>query len=247
MKIHRHRPENGNVLVFILITVILFVALSYAISYTTRAPTDTITEERSGIVTSEILEFSSAIEQAIKRMNTIKGTRETQISFENAVTATSYVNGNARGDQDKVFHFSGGNISYLKPHPDWLDDTHSAEDRYGEWGFTGNTCIPGVGDGTTNTCNASGDDEELIMVLSYIKRSICEAINGRLDVNGGAIPDDAGDAWDSTANFPFNGDFDDGEVISEVAADGGAFKAMRIGCFEGDASQYHFFRVLIRR
>ena len=86
--------ECGNVLFYILIAVALIAALSYAVTTTSRGGgTADISQEKAGLAASEILEYSNNIASAAAQLN-LRGCRDTEISFDNTLSATDYSNTN---------------------------------------------------------------------------------------------------------------------------------------------------------
>lgn len=76
--------ESGGVLLWILIAVALFAALSYAISGSSRGSQGMVSEERARLIAMEIFGFAQRVEHAVNRL-LLSGCSETEISFGNDV------------------------------------------------------------------------------------------------------------------------------------------------------------------
>ena len=73
--------EKGSVIFIILIAIILFAALGYAVSNMMRGPSN-IGNETAGIYASEILTYAQSVREAVHMMRISNGCDDSQISFE---------------------------------------------------------------------------------------------------------------------------------------------------------------------
>lgn len=210
-----------------------------------------ISSETAQLMASEILDYSRTIHQTIRQMQ-IDGCDETQINFENSVL-TAYSNPNAPVDDScNIFSTSGGGLRYVEPRTEWLDSTHSAEKHYGEWFFTGNSCVARIGTGGTGGCATLDSQLDLMVMLPYLKQSVCKAINENLAYNFSTQnpPVDDNTLWVDDAYFM--GDYPSGFGKTNVgdlpAAD---IPEKMVLCLEGDSypvtGTYHFYQILIPR
>ena len=105
------RNEKGNVLLLILVAIILFAALSYAITRTGNVGQDGGIEQLR-IDTSQFLQYGTALSQAIKRLKTINGCMDDQINFDNSISpAGRYANPKAPIDgKCNVFTSQGAGV-----------------------------------------------------------------------------------------------------------------------------------------
>ncbi len=112
--------DGGNVLFLILIAVALFAALSYAVTQSSRSGGNA-DREKLKTAASEIIQYGTAMEQAITRMRVINKTTPDQLSFENeawksgngTVLYAAGYNVNSRGTIDQLFHPDGGGLTPL--------------------------------------------------------------------------------------------------------------------------------------
>lgn len=244
-KTPRH-AERGNVLFYILVAVALLAALSFAVAQSGRGNVQQLSEERARLFASEIIEYADNIAKAVAQTR-LRGYADTEISFENSAV-TGYTNGNCTDDVCKIFHPSGGGLTYLAPSDEWLDSTHSAELHYGELYFHG----------TAHIVNIGTDSDDLILFVPYLNQSVCIAINQLLDITPttDAVPSEVNGPF--AENIKFNGSFGSA-VDRKVSGDGTTgetdiLHAKTAGCTEasGTASTpatgtYHFFKALVAR
>lgn len=167
--------QNGNAIVMILIAVALFAALSYAFTYASRTSTSFISDEEAKAYANQIIAYGNEVKSAVKRLQ-LRGCSDTQISFENSVV-TGYTNPNAPTDKScHVFDIAGGGLNFIKISENILDNSYSANTSYGIFNTTGDVRILNVG---TSLNGPTGN--ELIGVVSFINKNICQAINKNLD------------------------------------------------------------------
>lgn len=249
---HNRHGERGNVLIIIFIAIALFAALSFAVSDMMRGGSpNSISKETAKLAADEIVDYARTVRQAVQNIRISNGCEDTQISFEKAPfdgSDAGYVNASAPSDNScHVFNLSGGSINYFIPDTDWLDGSLSAGTLYGEWYVPDGVCIQGIGNGT-GTCQSDGiDNEDIVLVLPYLKQEICVQINEKLGLSSGsaAPPTETNDAWPVTYD-KFTGPFTEDKIFS------GHNNAIA-GCFEGDtgrvpnAGSYHFYQVIVPR
>lgn len=241
--------EKGNVLIYILIAVVLIAALSYAVASSNRSSGNGLDTERLRMAATEILEYTNVVSNAVTQLR-LRGCTDTQISFENTVSATNYSNGNApANDSCDVFSVAGGGVHYLAPRPIWLDSTYGSASYYSELFFSGTSCVTDVGPLYGNCTTAAPASLELIMYIPYITRDICIELNRVLKVGpaGNAPPVDSNHAW-ATTNPNFRGSYTSAISLYDTA--NGYLRGKTAGCFEGQTTPnggFHFYKVLIAR
>lgn len=220
--------QRGNAFFFVLLGVVMFAALAFTVSRGLRSDTTSqMTGQKASLAASDILAYAQKMERGINRIRR-RSVSENDISFANAVVA-GYEHSPAQPDKHKLFHPSGGNISWQSPQENANDGS--------PWHFTGESCIAAVGTGDTS-CDSNGDpDEDLLAVLPNLAQGICTEINKKLGITG--IPANAGSGY---STVPFTGTYSDGTLIDNM--DG-----LKAGCFNGGASQpgFHFYQVLLAR
>lgn len=225
--------ERGNVFVIILVGVALFAALAFTISRSMRSTTTTqMTERELLLAASEIIEYAQKIGRAVDRVRR-KGCSETQISFENDI-AGGYTPGAAPPPKCEVFSNAGGGISWQSP--------AQGVNNGSEWVITGGNRIKNIGDDAIR---------DLIIVLPYVDKDLCDTINERLGVSLSTMP--PVDTVNSDITTQFTGTFGSGSPV--IGGTGGAgtpnFENISTVCYEGDntpaSGTYHFYHVLLAR
>lgn len=237
--------EQGSAIFYILICVALFAALSYAVANMMRSGANSTDQEQTMLATGDILHFATSLRTAIQQMR-IGGVADTEVSFENNIV-TGYDNPNCTLPRTDcfVFHPRGGGISYAAPRKEWLDSDHATKPGYGQWYIPEKTCVEGAGAESGNCAGDGVDNEDLVVILPWIKEDICLAINSKMSVGapGAAPPADADGAW-SASNGKFRGVFSDtGSDTDNARLDAGG---ARSGCIAVDGG-FAYFSVLLAR
>ena len=256
----------GNVLFMILIAVVLFAALSYAVMQSDRGGVNNLDGETVKLRASYLLQYATSVENAIMRLRisnrcTATETTGNQISFHippfTGLTSTTYFNPNAPSDFScHVFHPNGGAISYKESpkYKDILDYDNSHMAEFGKFFYAGRTCIPGLGTSGASCWSDGIDNEHLIMYIHNINKDICLEINKKMDVP--IPPDDVAYTDSGCGNFyiRFTGSYQDGVAIdTHVNPSFSKFSGKKTGCYKGNVGcvgspgGYHFYHVLIER
>lgn len=116
---HRRNKERGNILFLILLAVVLFAALSYAVTSSMRGGGKDMSAENVQMGTAAMLQWFGAVDAAVLRMNLSDDIRFEDISFgydtRTLVTQTPTLNyaHNARctTDRCRVFKPDGGGVA----------------------------------------------------------------------------------------------------------------------------------------
>lgn len=211
--------EKGSALIFILIAVVLFAALSYTVANMMRGGISggqtSINSERAGILAGEILDYARTIRQSVQELRISNGCRDTEISFDNSIVA-GYANGTNTDCQ--VFHSDGGDKTWVSP----SDDLNDGD----EWVFNGGNVVDEVG-----TMAA-----DLILILPNIKQAVCEKINDRSGIT--VLGADSGVSF-----AQFTGTYAAAETIDSAA--GYSFGCLNFD--NGGTNEPFFYQVLIAR
>jgi hypothetical protein len=159
---HTRSGEQGNALFLILIAVILFAALSYAITQSNRS-SGNAADETNLISSSTVTQYPSAIRTGITRM-LLRGTGASDLVFN---PPGSYGGTLAY----EVFHPSGGGVVYQNTDPNTVNaviptGTHNTQN----WYFHKNVVVPNIG--TTAA--------DFVAVMVDVKTGICQKINEQI-------------------------------------------------------------------
>lgn len=220
--------ESGNVLFLILIAVVLFAALSYAVTQSSRSGAGSAANETNSLNAAQITQYPASVRTATIRMM-VNGTDVTELEFNPPATFGSLTS-TAVG----VFHPSGGGATYVSAPADVM-----ANNLPGTWYFNANFDIVEVG-----TTGVNGND--LIAFLPGIKSAVCTRINEELGITGD-VTDDFTDAsytanMDNAYTFPTT----DQEDIGDAQATGLAKQPF--GCMiDSSNSSNIYFHVLSER
>jgi len=112
------KSESGNVLFLILIAVVLFAALSYAVTSSSRMSAEPITQ-KDRLAASQILGFFADVDRGLTKLQTMGGLVPEQIGLENtfiplnrSYSSVSEPNANCTVDSCKLFKPSGGGVAF---------------------------------------------------------------------------------------------------------------------------------------
>jgi hypothetical protein len=214
--------QNGNILIIILVAVILFAALTAAVTQGERSGADNLTSEKTRLLADEIIDYSNSITTATAQLR-LRGVSLVNIRFSDYnLNVGNYGTFNSNPTHE-IFNPNGGGVHYADPSDEILVNTGQ------KWQFVANNRVHHIG----KDCNAASCSE-LLMVLAGVKKDICVAINDKLSVtnpsgnppidndmnltayfNGimgysGAIGEDSGS---SLANNPAACLYDDGDDL----------------------------------
>ena len=222
---HERVSERGNAFFIILIGVVLFAALSFTIARGMRSEgTNNLTKRQADLAATDIIAYGQRLERGISQLRR-KNISENDISFANTQVA-GYAHATPQPDSSKLFHLSGGAVSWKSPPPKASDGS--------DWHFTGSTCIAGVGTGSTGCSSDTTSNEELLAILPNLTENVCNALNSRLGIS--STPTDAGSGYSTTK---FTGSYADGTEIIPGTSYGAA-------CFK-NGSAFHYYVVLLAR
>lgn len=164
--------QRGNALFLILIAVILFAALSYAVTQSNRSGGDA-SRETNLVTSTTVTQYPSAIRTAITRM-LLRGVSPSEIDF----TPPDQPNFEVAPVHSKVFHPNGGGVVYQNVDPNTVELDPNNNQPIGMWYLDQPLAVANIG------TNAS----DMIAVLTHIRKGICEQINHQL-TGSTTIPD----------------------------------------------------------
>lgn len=240
-RFNQMNAERGNVLFLILIAVVLFAALSYAVTQSSRTGGGDAGRETNLISSAEISQYPAAVKTAIVRM-IINGTTYEQLKF-NPPSAFSGLGANL---SQGVFHPSGGASVFQNAQPDAM-----VSGTPGVWYFNPNFEVENIG----TTSAGSPDGNEFIAFLPGLKKAICSRINEELGLPyGSSIPVtnitlvSLQVNYDDTASDTIPNET---KIIGDTASSGASsapLSGQPFGCFEtATAGTYAYYQVLSER
>ncbi len=216
--------QRGNILFLILLAVVLFAALTYAITGSQRGGVKDISDEKADLLASQIIQQATNIQQAVLRLKTTGGCTDAQISFQpTASTPRSYANANAPADKHcHIFDPAGAGVPFQEPPAEAFDPALSGQTYYsGATNFFGhfliskNIYIPRLGTdgGPTGT--------DLVILYPYLRSAVCTKINQKLGTPSNIV-------W-NTGNFDgavYDGAFQFSNYNPPGSPPGGPFHSM---------------------
>jgi hypothetical protein len=241
----RRAFEGGSVVVWILVAIILFAALSLAVTRGMRGGGEgKIAQDMARARAVDVLQYGASLRGALQALK-VEGVSADRISFESPLLS-GYANAACTDESCRVFGAGGGGIGYRAPQGDWLDPRETARPLYGQWYFAADVCVDGAGSGDA-TCAGDGlDNEDIVAFLPWIRKEVCIGINEKLGVDnpGGNPPVETASAW-GVAVPKFTGGFSDGTVLNQPGLSAGCFVGS--GVNSPPAGTYAFFQVLSAR
>jgi len=170
---NRCQSEKGNILFLILLAVILFAALSYAVTQSLQGGGSNASSESNLVKSAAVTAYPVGVRAAILRM-IVGGTDVTTLNFDppSVFSDSDYSTADAALG---VFHPSGGGAVFSYIPSDTLA-TPSSTDR---WYFNYDFEVPGVGTSTTGSANGN----DLIAFAPGLKQAVCEKINTELGLS----------------------------------------------------------------
>ncbi len=168
--ISRRRGERGNILFLILLAVILFAALSYAVTQSLRGGGTDASSEKNLVKAAQITQYPVSVRVALMRMMVSNGDA-TGYNFD---PPSSFGSMSAGQLMVNVFHPTGGGTSFSLVPSEALA-TPSATAR---WIYTRNFEVTNIG-----TTGAGDAGNELMAMIDGVDSTLCSKINSQLGVS----------------------------------------------------------------
>lgn len=181
-------PQSGNVLFLVLIGVVLFAALSYAIMASNRGGGKDLSDDKAKLAAAEILQHFATIRQAIERVKTVNKCANEEITF----TSPDIVVTNANSPSSQkchIFYPAGGGVSRVKFNKKYFDATKFLPSA--QW-YVYASLPPynyTVGFNAYNrqrniaTTSNGVDSVDLLGILYGVSDAVCKAVNRSQGVN----------------------------------------------------------------
>ncbi len=211
--------ENGNVLWFILIAIVLLGALTMTLNRGGTGVEQSGSREQGIIKASEMMRYAKSIEAGVQQL-ILYGCSENEISFENSVIS-GYENTNAPSNNScHIFDVNGAGLTARD-----LSSSVIANSK-GTF-FSSDLDVTDIGTGAT----------ELSMLVG-ISSSLCDEIN---DENG--IGSDIATTIDDWTEF--DGSYAGNWLIDGAQATN--LIGESTGCLTMDGGEYVFYQILLAR
>lgn len=215
----QRNAQSGNVMFYIFLAVVLFGALSFAVSQSGRNSGDSAAVQQNRLRATELIDYGDTVARGVGMLR-LRGTSLANLKFSSTGTT-----------ENDVFALDGGGVNYRAPSSDM---TATGTESYQI--LTGNA-VNGVG----TTCAAAGCTD-LLLVLGKITLPVCTTVNQLAGVN----PPDFSPPEDSALDLthPFTGTMAYGAIIGDEAPSR-ALSTQMYACFKNVADGfYYYYRVL---
>ena len=226
--------RRGNALFMVLIAVVLFAALIYAlnIGWKSSATNSLSSREQARLYAGEIVQFGNNLRTVIDRMVLVEGISDSNAGGNGLLFSATdaHADYGAAGAQPatEIFNLSGGKVTYQTPPQEACLSACSYE-------FSGQYTVTGVG---------SNANPEIVMLVINVSQTVCEAANSLLDMGWSSVP--AGGALTLTR---FDGTAYGGTDAVTLTGAGNVFVGKRAFCYRESASglRYIYLQVIRSR
>lgn len=184
------KNQRGNILFLILLAIVLFAALSYAVTSSTQGGGKNASDENLQSTVSTIHNFFAQVDAAVMRLRTTGGFSNPQISFQHTqrwvdgyMWGVAFENGNCTSAACRVFLPTGGGVAaqnfalYGVDNPN--DPSSSVAPGYLSVQTAGRYPYAGT------------DANDTILVINKIEPNICIELNKRLNLPDPAVANPA--------------------------------------------------------
>ena len=163
----RRQKESGNALIYVLIAIALFAALSFTLSRgTDTGETGSLDEERAGLLATQLISYTAQAKQALDQM-VFMGADVNNIDFTLPTDAAF----NTAPHGNKIFHPEGGGLIPGKLPANAISGTLTDP-------------VPGWYIGRFNNVEWTATNApEVILVAYQIPELVCESINKKVTGN----------------------------------------------------------------
>ena len=155
--------ERGNALIYVLIAIALFAALSFTLSrQTDTGEAGQISDQKAEILATQIISYAAQAKSAVDQM-IFTGARIDDLDFIDP-SNVGFNTGTQKAISNRVFHPEGGGL---------------VKGRLANEALTDNIADPPAGwyIGRFNNIEWTGANDDVILTAYQIDRTICEKIN----------------------------------------------------------------------
>lgn len=161
--------ERGNILFIILLVVVLFAALTYAVTNSTRGGSKSVSAERATALAAQMVQSATLVENSLRRLQLSTGLDIDKIDL---YAANQTRNGDVDGCTQascNLFDPAGGNVPVPLTPKDALDTTTTCP-TFNGMGMPYFMVVSVANIGATSK-------PELALVYCGVKLEVCRAIN----------------------------------------------------------------------
>jgi hypothetical protein len=240
--------ENGSIFFIILLAVVMFGMLSYAVSQGSRSSAAALTREQARSAAQEIISYGNAIQKGVATLR-LRGCSDTQLDFTNGGksmrgngNAYDYTNPNSPDDDScDVFSINGGKVTPQLLSSGYVDSASISPAFMDVRSFVVTaTRMAGLGEDS----GAGGTD--LIIWIGRLRPEVCMAVSDLLDVdNPGTPPEPPIDDFDCDGTI-FNGAYTScANAVGDIPELTG--KSAYCSGYDDSGPMYNYFQVLVVR
>lgn len=173
--LQRHRDENGNILFLILLAVVLFAALSYAVTQSMRGGGNDATREQADLYAAEIFNVITLMQEQMKRTKLSGGYDQVLMTTNAANNSGTCYSGDTETTPCKTVGVFSAEVGV--PIPTFKDAIwHEDKSSTGAIGWQSRRMqINGLDLGT-----ALPDE---MLYVEYVNMEVCKAVNRKLNNN----------------------------------------------------------------
>jgi hypothetical protein len=232
---NQHKNQGGNALFLILIAVVLFAALTYAITQSNRGSGNSSAREGNSVGASSVTQFPAAVRTGVTRI-LMRGFGVADLVYSRPTDGASYTAPTAPvTTQQLVFHPDGGGVTFTPP-----DDQAVTSLANATWVINSNagTTVEGVG-------TATGDH---VMFLTDVKGGVCQQIMNQLYGQGAAITAHPSTRAQIIGTYAPATGLANNNAIALTAANGMGAAGRAFGCFTTAAPVVNvYYHVLVEQ
>lgn len=196
----QHENERGNALVYVLIAIVLFAALSFTLSRNTdTGEAGSLDEDRAEIYASQLISYASQAKSVIDQMQA-QGVFIEEVDFM-LPSDGSFDSGETF---KKIYHPQGGGLNLGALNDISMDDSNitTPGDPAAGW-YLGR--FNDVEWSATDSGAGAGNYEDIILVAYGLNETVCRVINNKIDPtlspNPPVMTDSAKEAFVEDSNY----------------------------------------------
>lgn len=157
----KNNPTGGNAMIYVLIALALFGALTVTLSsQNNQADGEDIDNEVAALYANELLEYVASAQQVVDMMQAT-GAEVNDLDF----VTPSEAGFNTGSNIYKVFHPQGGGLNYYETF-----NVKIQNDATSVWGISNNTNVEWTTTGS----------DDVILTAYFVKKIVCEIINKKI-------------------------------------------------------------------
>lgn len=159
-------PQRGNILFLILLAVVLFAALAYAVTQSLRGGGKDGGAEKMDLVAAQLLQNMNLIETTMTRAMMINGIKEWGFDF-NRPGGTASTNNTCQQTECRIFTEKNGPVPYFDLPVEAMSDPSQNKGYYN----------------VAQVVNVGTSAPDILVSYNYVSAGFCSALNKALNLN----------------------------------------------------------------